>query len=546
MSQTEESELGDLANKPEQLVDTEKESQQLTNAEPEVLEKIEHNIEQQTVLLRRSERERTLTEKGKELQKEKTKGLVRRFDSTYERWKALTKVAKKSVISQDPIDTLQEHISSIQKELSELNVVYDEYRRLDSPPHDMRRKLDNCIAITSKVVENAQSQMEGNDEELIWPDAPSVFATTVFGSLKSVTRCDTVCTSQSAARRQEAAAEYAATRAVLKIMAEQEQHQERLLELEIENNLIVTAQEADTLTRSLQAEKEDAERKIEKEKREAALLKKQQEENAARKRSLEDLKRELERLEELKRLNAARARLQVYDETELYPEQGLKRQHSEPPKVERVVKQQTPVHPRTQPPRDIAPGNAPQDDTGGLVKVLAEAISANRLPIPEPTVFTGDPLKFKHWKSSFQTLIERKNIPTTEKIFFLQKYVGGGAKEAIEGYFMTDSEDSYHAAWDLLNERYGVPFVIAKAFRDKLHFWPKIASKESADLRKFVDFLRSCESAMAKNESLNILNDGIENQKLSAKLPDWLSTRWNRKATQYQLKHQMFPSSTTL
>lgn len=64
---------------------------------------------------------------------------------------------------------------------------------------------------------------------------------------------------------------------------------------------------------------------------------------------------------------------------------------------------------------------------------------------------------------------------------------------------MTDSEDSYHAAWHLLNERYGEPFVIAKAFRDKLHSWPKVASKESADLRKFVDFLHSCESAMAKN-----------------------------------------------
>ena len=57
-----------------------------------------------------------------------------------------------------------------------------------------------------------------------------------------------------------------------------------------------------------------------------------------------------------------------------------------------------------------------------------------------------------------------------------------------------------------------------------------------------MDILRSCESAMAKNESLNILNDGIKNQKLSAKLPDWLSTRWNCKATQYQLEHQRFPS----
>lgn len=43
---------------------------------------------------RRSERDRTLTEKGKEFQKEKVKGLLLHFDSIYERWKVLTKVAK--------------------------------------------------------------------------------------------------------------------------------------------------------------------------------------------------------------------------------------------------------------------------------------------------------------------------------------------------------------------------------------------------------------------------------------------------------------------
>ncbi len=84
--------------------------------------------------------------------------------------------------------------------------------------------------------------------------------------------------------------------------------------------------------------------------------------------------------------------------------------------------------------------------------------------------------------------------------------------------------------------------MIAKALRDKLHAWPKIASRESAELRKFVDFLRSCESASVHNESLIVLNDATENQKLTAKLPNWLRTRWNRKATQYQLEHRRFLS----
>ena len=139
--------------------------------------------------LRRSERARTLTEKGKEFQKEKTKELLLRFDSIYERWKALTKVAKKSVTKQDPSNILQEHISTIQRELSELNNVYEEHRRIDSPAHEMRRKLDKCISVTKIVVHNAQSQIQGTKEELIWPDASSVFASTI----SSVSSPDSKC-----------------------------------------------------------------------------------------------------------------------------------------------------------------------------------------------------------------------------------------------------------------------------------------------------------------------------------------------------------------
>lgn len=86
----------------------------------------------------------------------------------------------------------------------------------------------------------------------MWPDAPSVFATTMSSSIRSVKEDTTsVCKTQSEAKRKEAAAEYAATRAVLQIMLEQDQHQERLIALETENRSIVSAEEATALNRRL-------------------------------------------------------------------------------------------------------------------------------------------------------------------------------------------------------------------------------------------------------------------------------------------------------
>lgn len=91
-------------------------------------------------------------EKGKELHKGKTEGLLLHFDSIFEHWKALAKVAKRSVIKLDPSNILQEHINTIQEELSEINSVYDAYRRIDSPAHDMHRKLDKVKSVTSIVL----------------------------------------------------------------------------------------------------------------------------------------------------------------------------------------------------------------------------------------------------------------------------------------------------------------------------------------------------------------------------------------------------------
>ncbi len=139
-------------------------------------------------------------------------------------------------------------------------------------------------------------------------------------------------------------------------------------------------------------------------------------------------------------------------------------------------------------------------------------------------------------------MIDRKNIPVSEKIDFLRKYVEGPAKKAIESYFILGSESAYHAAWAILEERYGNPFVIAKAFRDKLNLWPKIGPKDSIELREFTDFLRGCEAAMVEIKSLQVLNDCNKNQKILSKLPDWLALRWNRQVIETEEETKTFPT----
>lgn len=97
---------------------------------------------------------------------------------------------------------------------------------------------------------------------------------------------------------------------------------------------------------------------------------------------------------------------------------------------------------------------------------------------------------------SFETLIDRKNIPKNEKLHYLRQYLGGTAKKAVKGFFLLGTEAAYDSAWQLLEKHFGDPFIIGKSFRDKLHGCPKISSKDGCELIEFADFLQSCEAAM--------------------------------------------------
>lgn len=301
------------------------------------------------------------------------------------------------------------------------------------------------------------------------------------------------------------------------------------------------AAEKQALTNRLHLEREAEQLKVrmQREEDEAKFEAKQEEEFAALQRLLDERKRKLQHFEKVKDLCAAQARMQVYDQISVTEEEkiSIKRTTSEskvlgnayfPPQQEHTFSQAA-----TTPANDV---------TAELVKALAGAINASRIPVPEPSIFGGDILRYSDWKLSFHTLIDQKNIPENEKIFYLQRYVSGQAKGALDGYFLLGTESAYVAAWKILDERYGNPFSVTKAYRDKLQAWPKITSRDSTELRDFANFLHSCEAAMVHIKSLEILNDCNENRKILSKLPDWLTAGWNRKVIEIEEETNSFPT----
>ena len=159
-----------------------------------------------------------------------------------------------------------------------------------------------------------------------------------------------------------------------------------------------------------------------------------------------------------------------------------------------------------------------------LAQKFADQVHLGRIPAPEPGVFSGDPLQYPAWRSAFEILVNLKSIPDPEKLYYLKRYLAGDAKAAVEGHLMFPTSDAYKAAMHLLEDRYGDPFSIADAFRNKLDNWPKISTRDGTGLRILSDFLNQCQVAMISNQSLQILNDERENRKFSTNSPNGLVT----------------------
>ena len=135
------------------------------------------------------------------------------------------------------------------------------------------------------------------------------------------------------------------------------------------------------------------------------------------------------------------------------------------------------------------------DKTTKIITTIADSFSLSRLPAFRPTTFSDEPIHYPDWKLSFYALIHRKNLPLCNKTYYLQPYASGSAKQAIS--------------------------------------------------RGFVDFLTNIETAMQTIKDLAILNDYMENQKLLAKLPDWLISRWNREGKREMIERKRYPDFKT-
>ncbi len=483
----------------------------------------------------RSKRDRRPTERMQAFQDQENQKRESKFQKAYDRWKTQmreTRIRLKQECDEEELVALIENVESSE---SAVLHVYNDVRNHGIPTQETKRRMDACSAVTRDVTSLLQHRLTEVGEE--WNDQEErqrlhslldrEYAQSIYGSLLN----HSIAVSSHSTGRS---------------------HRSHKSDVPS-----IAAKRADTAAEL--AAKEAELRAIE--------------EAGAEKARLEH---QLKRLETQKEIRVAKAKMSVYDKelTHLMGNESEK-PNGKPDQISHVGLTQTPgpevstalspsaaiFIPRQTPNLptmvDTTPYteltfnvNQPTDtsasqsvtDYATLVHALQSSMTLGRLPLPEPTIFNGDPLQYTEWKACFTALIDNKAISPQEKFYFLKKYAGKEAGKALQGYFLIHTESSYEGAWKTLEERYGNPFTLQKAFRQKLSNWTTITPTDAEGLRDYADFLHGCQRAMQHIPSLKVLNDCMENQRLAAKLPNWAAARWNRKATQHLQETGEYPS----
>ncbi|XP_063052707.1 uncharacterized protein LOC134447256 [Engraulis encrasicolus] len=467
-------------------------------------------------LPRSSSRERKLTPKGQAVQEESARKNEKTFNAAYEVWRKTAKAIRtqlKSWCSYEELESLKANIGFKYKVVAER---YEAMLRIQSTPPAIVKRMDACGSITSDIRELVTKRLQSTHEfnDILEKErVRQILSKEEYGSIFGETNTETViselpkdldrksiASSVVSSKRAEAEAELAVKAEEANAMQEVHAQQTRLEELEQE-------------WKTKEAEMKS---KINKEKIKLQQL-----------RADSDVK-------------VAAARVKAYNDCENLirgseqPQMSeISQKHTKPP----LNVQATPFQPQHTP-RGILTNQAEVN----LAQEIANSFTLSRLPIPEPAVFTGDPLKFIDWQLSFYALIDQRSLPVAEKMLYLKNYLAGEARKAVEGFFYRNAEDAYQGAWAVLQDRYGSPFIVQKAFRDKLVRWPKIAANDPISLREFADFLKGCAEAMPHVKGLSILDDCEENHRLLKKLPEWLVRRWSRTVVEELDKGGNYPN----
>ena len=181
-----------------------------------------------------------------------------------------------------------------------------------------------------------------------------------------------------------------------------------------------------------------------------------------------------------------------------------------------------------QPVQVPAPQQQSSHDVNSAILALLQQQS---LPRTEVLTFDGDPQKYHAFCTSFADNIELLVDDPRQRLTYLIQYCEGKAKDAIKNCVVGgDYDKGYQRACQLLKERFGKPYDIARAFTDTLKCGPPIKG-DAKSLVQLASDMSDCETVLEPLQYLREVSNLDVLKGIVNRLPFHIKTKWTEHAT---------------
>ncbi len=176
---------------------------------------------------------------------------------------------------------------------------------------------------------------------------------------------------------------------------------------------------------------------------------------------------------------------------------------------------------------DVTQTDASQNDSvlditrkqNEITTLLMQQQCLSALPKREIPIFDGNPLKYHSFIKAFENGVERNTNDNCDRLYFLEQYTKGHAKELVRSCQHIESDRGYVKAKALLKEHYGNEQKVAAAYMERALSWPTIKTEDVRALQEYSLFLCGCCNAMEDVQYLNDLDTPTNMLGIIKKLP---------------------------
>jgi hypothetical protein len=105
---------------------------------------------------------------------------------------------------------------------------------------------------------------------------------------------------------------------------------------------------------------------------------------------------------------------------------------------------------------------------------MKQLISLLTAPDADIDVFSGNPLDFRYFRTTFRESVEKKVPDSRGRLTRLLKYTTGDAKDLIKHCIYESADGCFDAAISLLEREYGNRQVVVNSFLNQLKSWPAV------------------------------------------------------------------------